>query len=171
MNYQLTNDLIKDITTLLQDPENRKIVNEGQPYFGVGTMVGYKQGELAFRLNIEDVPFAFDDLSEGDKLFIIRHCIKLLPAFQDKIKNDYILIKYQDIKTLSEHGYDCELVTTPGRFKLEVSCHPYYEPTGSDQTIANYIKDTTTLSQALLKSGAMTVSELESEYKRLTKTD
>jgi hypothetical protein len=130
--------LTNDVLTLLQDPENRKIVNDGQDEFGVGTMVGYRQGQLAFKLNDETVPFCFDDLSGANKLSILRWCIKLLPAFQVEID------EYNEI--MESHATLYSVVKRMAELHIPK-----------------------TLSEALLKCGAMTTEELETEYERLMK--
>ena len=155
--------LTNKILELLQDPDNRKIVNEGQHYFKVTYHAEYQLLHIDF---IFVSPTYFDILKECLKFVCIIHCIKLLPYFQHTIKNDYIIIKYQDINKLSEHGYSSELTTMPNYFKLEVTCAP--DQTDKSMNIAHYIKDTKTFSEALLQSGAMTVEELEKEYKKLT---
>jgi hypothetical protein len=127
---KLTPDLPKDVTTLLQDPENQKIVNEGQDEFETAFDVGGIPNEVGFKFDFTDtMDFHTFDWHCYDTLqvAILKWSIKLLPAFQ--------------------------------------TINPYWD------MAHELMKDMRpqTLSEALLKSGAMTVEELNEEYKRLTK--
>jgi len=132
----LTNKIIQ----LLQDPENRKIVNDGQNEFECSRIkysikILYKDSVIGTVLTTEN--------NFTDKAIIfcfVRYCIKLLPAFQEKNKE-----------------LDKFTAPTAGNYNLNTAfmLHYYYTPK--------------TLSEALLQSGAMTVEELEEEYKRLAK--
>jgi hypothetical protein len=114
------------ILTLLQDPENRKIVNEGQDEFSVD-----KLGDDLWVWVQNGYNEILEQAYDMARLTVYRYCIKLLPEFQ---------------------------VENP-RYKKSLG-----EINGVNMVLADFNK---TLAEALLKCGAMTTEELETEYERL----
>ena len=149
---QKQSKLINKITTLLKEPENRKIVNEGQDYFEVilekrdrcfhdSDIIKFVYYDLIDTRDEKHQRYEYyfdNDLPHIVKLPILMFCIKLLSAFQvatDNIIDEHVIVRVDD------NGVEYPDV------------QPIYQ----------------TLSEALLKSGAMTVEELSKEYERLTK--
>ena len=161
MNYQLTNDLTKDVLTLLEDPENRKIVNEGQDEFEL--YISDRENDIDFHsedygdlsrifIKYESVDFSIGSYDIDSRypiegiikdyspiwFFTLRHCIKLLPAFDKSIWQSSL----DDVDIADGHSI-IEWAYSETKY--------------------------TNLAEALLKCGAMTTEELETEYERLMK--
>jgi hypothetical protein len=144
------------ILTLLQDPENRKIVNEGQPYFEVA-MYGDNLYIENFSFFINDTNYEsvnFNLLSDIYQFMVIRYCIKLLPAFQVENK---------------ECAWISNTLHESYKWLGAEANKPHISIKQEDDSTKDYWLVPQTLAEALLKCGAMTVSELEAEYERLTK--
>ena len=133
--------LINKILTELEDPKNHKLLTNSQDR---GFYHEYKYDnydiEMFHYFEFSDNEYYdFEELPEERKLFFLRHCINLLPCFDD------INPEYNVNVQKMEYGQDKEY------YKGVLSQIPY------------------SIRQALLTCGAMNTEELETYYKSLIK--
>jgi hypothetical protein len=172
---KLTADLIKNVTTLLQDPENRKIVNEGQDVFEVSykEYTALKTARIHFDFDFYEFIPPLERLPECLQFIVLRYCIKLLPAFRipsNKVKElknklekgrEHIRNFVVDIKDSEPYIMYADHGSFLAEFKQRLDNKLWLEYHAMSKTIP------ATLSGDLLESGAITVEELCEEYKNI----
>lgn len=153
----MTKTLTSYILELLQDPKNREIVNEGQDWFEVD--YDFSEKGLYFTFSEKDNDFSesfhynlWELLPEFAQIAVAKWCIKLFPAFQEENP------KFKKLENaIKQNQLLCNNIQTGQVIVAE------------SYLLAGYLPAAKTLSEALLKSGAMTVDELEEEWRNLKK--
>lgn len=158
-------DLTSLILTQLQDPKNRKIVNEAQPYFKVDfrsglntlelTIIGAEKNgsNLATQIFIPDIArlCTLNAFNSMMALFIVRWCINLLPCFDVENPNiKTLLVARSNLCDKIEERYFATNGNGPRFMQVELG------------RLMGILESTPqTIRQALLTCGAMNLDELE----------
>jgi hypothetical protein len=166
MSGALTTKILK----LLEDPKNREIVNAGQKIFEVYTSTDFR-GEINY-IKFNTVGIYITELFlkyttdlnndvQGLAFVTCLNCIKLLPEFQKENPKKIESVSITSLTSSNNLMYDQIFA------KIGDSNFRKY-------TLSNFIMkelrdvyQPEIISEAILKSGAMTVAELNQEYEKL----